>query len=314
MQAPAGKRYFSHTRLADIVGHYPSKQGATDAEEALERRQREALLDLLIGVLDLDPKTRWTPRQAIKHPFITGEPFTGPYQPAADSHPQQVHHHHHRHLRHQQQSAAVPATPEQQQQQQFAVAAAAAAAAASAAGSFSGTEHHIGSFGGSLNPGSFTARTGPVAMQACSAAHNQQQQYAAAAAAGMLQATPSSSFLGPSSFPTAGAGSYMAGSTGQLLQYSPAAAQVHARAHAIAMAALQQLSPQLGSSFQTASAAQLLGSSVSNRGTGSYIAPGGELGELLGKCRGMGQHLSHVCIGCFCCVQQVAATMVVYSA
>jgi hypothetical protein len=34
--------------------------------------QREALLDLLLGVLDLDPKTRWTPRQAIKHPFITG--------------------------------------------------------------------------------------------------------------------------------------------------------------------------------------------------------------------------------------------------
>lgn len=260
-QAPAGKRYFSHTRLADIVGHYPFKQGATDAEESQERKQREALLDLLIGVLDLDPKTRWTPRQAIKHPFITGEPFTGPYQPAADSPPQPIHHHHHHSQRHQHQHS-----PEQQQQIY-----AAAAAAAAAVGSYSsGLEQHVGSqIGG---------RTGPVAMQACSAAHHQQQQqqHAAAAAAGMLQATPTGSFIAPGSFPTVGAGSLAAGSTSQLLQYSPAAAQVHARAHAIAMAALQQLSPQLGSSYQAPSASQLLGSSVSNRSTGSYIPPSGE--------------------------------------
>lgn len=28
-----------------------------------ERRAREAFIDLLLGVLDVDPRTRWTPRQ-----------------------------------------------------------------------------------------------------------------------------------------------------------------------------------------------------------------------------------------------------------
>jgi hypothetical protein len=114
---------------------------------------------------------------------------------------------------------------------------------------------------------------------------HQQQYAAAAAAAGMLQSTPPSGFLGPGSFP-GNAGSFVPGSTSSLLQYSPAAAQVHARAHAIAMAALQQLSPQLGSSFQAQTAAALLGSSVSNNrggGSGSFNASAGE-GLCCGVC------------------------------
>jgi hypothetical protein len=46
--------------------------------------RREAFIDFLLGVLDMDPRTRWTPRQAAGHPFITGAPFTGPYQPLHD--------------------------------------------------------------------------------------------------------------------------------------------------------------------------------------------------------------------------------------
>jgi len=42
---------------------------------AQERSLREALVDFLLGVLDLDPSTRWTPRQALQHPFITGGIF-----------------------------------------------------------------------------------------------------------------------------------------------------------------------------------------------------------------------------------------------
>ena len=30
---------------------------------------------------DLDPSTRWTPQQALQHPFITQQRFTGPFQP-----------------------------------------------------------------------------------------------------------------------------------------------------------------------------------------------------------------------------------------
>jgi hypothetical protein len=58
VRAPAGKRYFSSTQLADILGHYPMKNGLTEVEEEAERKQREALLDLLLGVLDLDPMSR----------------------------------------------------------------------------------------------------------------------------------------------------------------------------------------------------------------------------------------------------------------
>jgi hypothetical protein len=299
-QAPAGKRYFSHSRLADIIGHYPFKQGASDSGEEHERQQREALLDLLIGVLDLDPKTRWTPRQAIKHPFITGEPFTGPYQPAADSPPQGIHHyhhhhhHHHRHHSSQQQQGAA----EQQQQQQFAAAVAAAASQEQLPGSFGAAGVGAGSFPNLGQQQQQQGRAVPVAMASRSYAHQQQQQqqqfgshqqqYAAAAAAGMLQATPPSGFLGPGSFP-GNAGSFVPGSTSNLLQYSPAAAQVHARAHAIAMAALQQLSPQLGSSFRAQTAAALLGTSVSNRGggSGSYNASAGEADclECCNDCR-----------------------------
>lgn len=35
---------------------------------------------------DLDPHTRWSPRQALQHPFITNQPFRGPFQPSPDPH------------------------------------------------------------------------------------------------------------------------------------------------------------------------------------------------------------------------------------
>jgi len=76
------------------------KNGLSEVEEAAERKQREALLDLLLGVLDLDPRSRWTPRQAMHHPFIKGEPFTGPYQPPPDSPAQLCRQHHHQHHHH----------------------------------------------------------------------------------------------------------------------------------------------------------------------------------------------------------------------
>ena len=42
---------------------------------------RRALIDFVEGLLNLDPIQRWSPQQAAKHPFITGEKFTGPFQP-----------------------------------------------------------------------------------------------------------------------------------------------------------------------------------------------------------------------------------------
>ncbi|KAL6747277.1 kinase-like domain-containing protein [Haematococcus lacustris] len=86
-KATAGKRYFQHTRLADIIAAYPLRSNLTDEEVGRERVAREAFIDWLLGVLDPDPLTRWSPRQAAAHPFITGAPFSGPFQPPADPRP-----------------------------------------------------------------------------------------------------------------------------------------------------------------------------------------------------------------------------------
>ena len=40
-------------------------QGCTEADAQLERQDREAFVDFLLGVLDMDPATRWTPRQVL---------------------------------------------------------------------------------------------------------------------------------------------------------------------------------------------------------------------------------------------------------
>ena len=58
-KAPAGKRYFQHTKLADIVGAYPMTQGLDDQAALEERQQRGSFLDFLLGILDLDPACRW---------------------------------------------------------------------------------------------------------------------------------------------------------------------------------------------------------------------------------------------------------------
>jgi hypothetical protein len=51
VKAPAGKRYFQHTRLHDIIGLYPFRSGLADAQLAEEKNAREAFLDFLLGVL-----------------------------------------------------------------------------------------------------------------------------------------------------------------------------------------------------------------------------------------------------------------------
>jgi hypothetical protein len=40
--------------------------------------------DFLSGLLKLDPAERWTPWQALRHPFLTGAEFDGPYVPDPD--------------------------------------------------------------------------------------------------------------------------------------------------------------------------------------------------------------------------------------
>ncbi|KAI9475133.1 kinase-like domain-containing protein [Coemansia mojavensis] len=75
------KRYFSANTLEELITTYPIRRRVTDAEQQREYQSRIALIDFLRGLLQLDPDRRWSPQQASMHPFITGEPFVGPFVP-----------------------------------------------------------------------------------------------------------------------------------------------------------------------------------------------------------------------------------------
>ncbi|WVZ74036.1 hypothetical protein U9M48_022266 [Paspalum notatum var. saurae] len=75
-----GKWYFPCERLDKIIYKYPWKE-LTNLPES-EKADCLALVDFLRGLFEFDPNKRWSPLQASYHPFITGEAFTGPYEPA----------------------------------------------------------------------------------------------------------------------------------------------------------------------------------------------------------------------------------------
>lgn len=77
------KRYFSSKTLSDLINSYPimRKTQMTQKEIDKEKQNRLAFIDFLQGLLNLNPIERWSPQQAKRHPFITGEKFTHPFQP-----------------------------------------------------------------------------------------------------------------------------------------------------------------------------------------------------------------------------------------
>ncbi|KAI8639474.1 kinase-like domain-containing protein [Parasitella parasitica] len=77
------KRYFSAKTLPELINSYPimRKTQMTAKEIEKEKQNRLAFIDFLQGLLNLNPIERWSPQQAKKHPFITGEKFTFPFQP-----------------------------------------------------------------------------------------------------------------------------------------------------------------------------------------------------------------------------------------
>ncbi|XP_058085414.1 dual specificity protein kinase YAK1 homolog isoform X3 [Magnolia sinica] len=80
-----GKWYFKCDKLDEIVATYPHRTNLTEEEISKEKLTRLALLDFLRGLVELDPVKRWSPLQAVRHPFVTGEPFTCPYIPAPET-------------------------------------------------------------------------------------------------------------------------------------------------------------------------------------------------------------------------------------
>ncbi|XP_065852226.1 dual specificity protein kinase YAK1 homolog [Euphorbia lathyris] len=80
-----GKEYFHHMNLEAIVTNYPYRKNLPQEDIIKESQIRLALIDFLRGLVEFDPAKRWSPFQASKHPFVTGEPFTCPYKPPPES-------------------------------------------------------------------------------------------------------------------------------------------------------------------------------------------------------------------------------------
>lgn len=76
------KQYFKASKLPDIIRTYAMPKKITrQADIDKEMHFRASFIDFVQGLLDLDPIKRWSPQQAKLHPFITGEPFHGSWQP-----------------------------------------------------------------------------------------------------------------------------------------------------------------------------------------------------------------------------------------
>lgn len=101
-----GKKYFNETKLPPLILNYnQARHGLDELEKergrcliaticvirainflcrcSIERQSRHALIDFIQGLLNQDPIRRWTPHQIRNHPFLTGNPFTGPFEPDA---------------------------------------------------------------------------------------------------------------------------------------------------------------------------------------------------------------------------------------
>lgn len=74
VKLPEWKRFFKEKKLRDIIMTFPHR---TLASHSQETANRESFIDLLNGMLRIDPVERWTPAEALQHPFIFGQPLPG---------------------------------------------------------------------------------------------------------------------------------------------------------------------------------------------------------------------------------------------
>ncbi|XP_078437732.1 YAK1-like protein 1 isoform X2 [Wolffia australiana] len=81
-----GKNYFGKfVTLEEIIHGYPYRRNISETEKADECTRRSALIDFVRGLMTFDPVKRWSPLQASRHPFLTGESFTCPYKPSLET-------------------------------------------------------------------------------------------------------------------------------------------------------------------------------------------------------------------------------------
>ena len=78
------KRYFRYDSLTDILVKYPFRRNMTAQDMEREKQARLVFAHFCAGLLRIDPRERYTAKQALQHPFITGEPLTEAFRPAPD--------------------------------------------------------------------------------------------------------------------------------------------------------------------------------------------------------------------------------------
>lgn len=74
------KKWNDLNKLENLANFDPVRRG-TEEEQKKEQSVRAAFQDFLKGLLQIDPEDRWTPDQAILHPFITNTELTQPFIP-----------------------------------------------------------------------------------------------------------------------------------------------------------------------------------------------------------------------------------------
>lgn len=77
------KKYFSTANIEKIILSYPIRpRDLGPRERDAEMTQRACFADFVRGLLCLNPLERWSPLQALQHPFIRGGPYGGgPFVP-----------------------------------------------------------------------------------------------------------------------------------------------------------------------------------------------------------------------------------------
>lgn len=71
--------------LEQMVAVVPLSSDLPDAVRAEEQDRRRGLAQLLDGLLRLQPEERWTPSQALRHPFLLGTPYCEDFRPPPSS-------------------------------------------------------------------------------------------------------------------------------------------------------------------------------------------------------------------------------------
>lgn len=82
---PPQKKYSRIESIGDMIGKVPLKGKLSQEEKERESSHRTKFEQMLAGMLCMNPDKRWTPKQALEHTFVTGEPHDPMWTPPFDT-------------------------------------------------------------------------------------------------------------------------------------------------------------------------------------------------------------------------------------